>query len=230
MRQPAPERLQDIDARLWQDPIGAVWRDQAQKTAEIPFRDCASKEALPDDGESYAHSCPPGIGNGEVVLGVMLPGAPFPEAEETRRQIRYAVLSALHVKDYVPTDEEHIGYFRQRIDEAGASGPAMPVQAAAAAPAQTAAARGGSSPPKPRERRPTSGRVARCIGDQRAADIPAAVTANLAPRPDGAGRGWTRRSKNLWKQTMQPAFWFFGSIKTNFRKRLVVGLSAAYGP
>jgi hypothetical protein len=45
------------------------------------------------------------------LIGVDLPGDPYPEAVETRRRLRYAVLSALHVAKYVPVDNRHIGYF-----------------------------------------------------------------------------------------------------------------------
>jgi hypothetical protein len=89
---------QDIDARLWQDPFGAVERG------------IASKRKSDQPGNSGGHAlqgfgCP----KDTLVLGVTLPGAPYPEVAETRRRLRYAVLSALHVAGYAPADEKHIG-------------------------------------------------------------------------------------------------------------------------
>jgi hypothetical protein len=97
---------QDIDARLWQDPFGAVNRSiQEKRNAKID----------PDNGHRIADFLR-SLESGEkppetLLIGVDLPGDPYPEAVETRRRLRYAVLSALHVAKYVPVDERHIGYF-----------------------------------------------------------------------------------------------------------------------
>ena len=96
---------QDIDARLWQDPFGAVNRS---------IEDKRSAKIDPDDGHRVADflaALESGTESTETLLiGVDLPGDPYPEAVETRRRLRYAVLSALHVAKYVPADERHIGY------------------------------------------------------------------------------------------------------------------------
>jgi hypothetical protein len=96
---------QDIDARLWQDPFAAVERGlEDKRNAKID----------PDDGHRVADflaSLESGAKATETLfIGVDLPGDPYPEAVETRRRLRYAVLSALHVAKYVPADERHIGY------------------------------------------------------------------------------------------------------------------------
>ncbi len=44
-------------------------------------------------------------------------GAPYPEDEETRRRVRYAVVSGLAASGFAPEDEQHIGYLRTRADE-----------------------------------------------------------------------------------------------------------------
>ena len=111
---------QDIDARLWEDPFGAVNRS---------IEDKRSAKIDPDDGRRVADFLksleggekPPEI----LLIGVTLLGDPYPEAVETRRRLRYAVLSALHVARYVPADERHIGYLstaKPRKPEAVASG------------------------------------------------------------------------------------------------------------
>ena len=48
----------------------------------------------------------------DAPIGATLPGAPYPEAAETRRRLRYAILAALHTEGYLPTDEKHLGYLR----------------------------------------------------------------------------------------------------------------------
>lgn len=111
---------QDIDARLWQDPFGAVNRSiENKRGAKID----------PDDGHRVADflaALESGAESTETLLiGVDLPGDPYPEAVETRRRLRYAVLSALHVAKYVPADERHIGYLstaKPRKPETVASG------------------------------------------------------------------------------------------------------------
>jgi hypothetical protein len=93
---------QDVDARLWQDPLGAI-----RKEIGPP----------PKPGTEACHDgprCLASAGNQKtLVLGIMVPGSPFIESEELRRQFRYAVLSSLGSKqEYAPKDEDHIGYFQ----------------------------------------------------------------------------------------------------------------------
>ncbi len=93
---------QDIDARLWQDPLGAVIRDIDDRSAR---NSTASDVAHDEAGFDHQREA-------TLVLGVTLPGASYPEVVETRRRLRYAVLAALHVAGFTPTDEKHIGYWR----------------------------------------------------------------------------------------------------------------------
>jgi hypothetical protein len=100
------ESEQDVDARLWQDPFAAVQRaledkrngnlDPREGHCLANFQEVVKKRDLSEQ---------------VLLVGVDLPGDPYPEAVETRRRLRYAVLSSLHVEKYVPVDERHIGYF-----------------------------------------------------------------------------------------------------------------------
>ncbi|HXJ02087.1 MAG TPA: hypothetical protein VNH44_12765, partial [Micropepsaceae bacterium] len=101
------EAAQDVDARLWQDPFGAMWRDIAQAGAP----QAAGLPCEPDKARLSPHSCTPRVSGDVLVLGVMLPGDRYAEGEESRRQVRYAVVSSLAAKNYAPDDAEHIGYF-----------------------------------------------------------------------------------------------------------------------
>ena len=95
---------QDVDARLWQDPFDAIWKDVDRR----------AKDKLPPPCKGDAVECSGLANEKSVILGVLLPGSPYPEQEELRRQIRYAVLSSLNAgtsnDNYDPRDEQHIGY------------------------------------------------------------------------------------------------------------------------
>jgi hypothetical protein len=93
---------QNVDARLWQDPFAAVRQYIDDK------RNVGSKSDsihTIDYFQEHFGDRPP------LLLAVTMSGAPYPEAAETRRRLRYAVLAGLHVLKYTPEDEKHIGYF-----------------------------------------------------------------------------------------------------------------------
>src|SRR5207237_8462726 len=83
------EQLQEVDARLWQDPFGAMWRDlDSQSTTgsqtgqtsssntNLPIKECHQQQPLPHS----PHSCPPFEPPDKMIIRcVMLPGDPFPE-------------------------------------------------------------------------------------------------------------------------------------------------------
>ena len=70
-------------------------------------------EAPKPAGASRQASKTPGDAADEPkVIWVTMPGGPYFLEEETRRRTRYAVVSALNVKDFVPCDPTHIGYYR----------------------------------------------------------------------------------------------------------------------
>ena len=94
--------LQNVDARLWQDPFGAVAQfldDSKQKTTQTSIHD------VPEFVKKSKWSK-------TLVIGVTLPGGRYPIEVEERRRLRYAVVAALHTAKYTPEDAEHIGYLR----------------------------------------------------------------------------------------------------------------------
>jgi hypothetical protein len=111
----------EVDARLWQDPLAAVRKLLADKgksrrggAEQGGARSSAARQTNCDDATAnLPHSCSPIMAtDGDVlVIGVTVPGAPYGEDAESRRRYRYAVLSALDLRKYVPKDGEHIGYF-----------------------------------------------------------------------------------------------------------------------
>jgi len=105
------EAAQDIDARLWEDPFRAVARareriqkspggekDQNRHSEERFADELARQQRLAGDG-------------GVFVVAVMLFGGPYAEQVESRRRLRYAVLAGLQSRGFVPSDNEHLGYF-----------------------------------------------------------------------------------------------------------------------
>jgi hypothetical protein len=96
---------QDVEARLWQDPLAAI---QEQYEREKGKRTISQDHSI-NNARVYLQK--------SLVIGVMLPGGPYPEDSETRRRYRYAVLAALHTANYDPIDENHLGYFETTKNE-----------------------------------------------------------------------------------------------------------------
>lgn len=99
---------QDIVSRLWQDPFAAGAQLDEKKTECEPakpetrdLRHCTSP-LFDASGKRIA----------DLVIGVMVPGAPYVDIAETRRRLRYAVTSALQAENFLPEDAQRIGYFR----------------------------------------------------------------------------------------------------------------------
>ncbi len=103
--------MQDVDARLWQDPLTAVAKYRAEARKEEP------KKLEDDDNLHSAKGLLEEVakqskgGRHVEVLAVMLPGGPYSENVESRRRGRYAVLAALNASRLSPDDTEHLGYF-----------------------------------------------------------------------------------------------------------------------
>jgi hypothetical protein len=100
--------VQDVEARLWQDPFGVAGKAYEERRSKPP-RDPA--DAVPGP-EVLRKQVADNVKRREGVtaIGVMVLGGRFVGAEEYRRRTRYAVLSALMGESYRPFDAERIGY------------------------------------------------------------------------------------------------------------------------
>lgn len=103
--------IQDVEARLWQDPFAAVAKTLGK----------SDSQAEQQCGESDRH-CRSPLGDldknkNTTVIAVTLSGAPYFEDAEFRRRLRYAVLAGLSRRGFVPNDAQHIGYFRPKRNE-----------------------------------------------------------------------------------------------------------------
>lgn len=100
------------DARLWQDPFGAI----PSQTGGGSERTARSLEAV--IGHAIKEHCR------LDVLGAMVFGGPYEELAERRRRSRYAVVSALNAIKRYPDNPEKIGYLTLPMgggDRSGAS-------------------------------------------------------------------------------------------------------------
>ena len=105
---------QDVDGRLWQDPIAVAQKQEALLDAKI------KAERVPKDDHSTRHDISTlaellreraGTFPGHVLLlAVMLDAGPYSEQGESRLRARQAVLEGLSESGFVPIDGEHIGF------------------------------------------------------------------------------------------------------------------------
>jgi uncharacterized membrane protein YidH (DUF202 family) len=132
---------QDVEARLWQDPMAAV--ETARRVSEASAKvieasvkankdkptasvapekfSCVSTpvNGVPDpDAHSPKHLCQSILRKlqetpgGILVMGAMVSGAPYAADIENRRRTRYAVLAGLYRSGYMPVNNQHVGYVR----------------------------------------------------------------------------------------------------------------------
>src|SRR6266404_6065185 len=104
---------QDVDARLWQDPIGVTQKQKAlldeqiekgvvKKGSAESHDICALSDLLSQRVNTF---------RGHVLLlAVMLDAGPYSEQAESRLRARQAVLEGLSESGFVPIDGEHIGF------------------------------------------------------------------------------------------------------------------------
>ena len=98
--------LEDVAARLWQDPLAvahdALRISKKEQGIEPLARQIATN--LRDNRQL-------------LILPVAVPGSPYAEGAEHRRRIRHAVLAGLAAQKREPLRDEHIGYFNFTFPE-----------------------------------------------------------------------------------------------------------------
>ncbi len=104
---------QDVEARLWQDPISVAEKQKSLlderiekglvKGDDIKSHDISTLAKLLRERVNIFHE-------NVLLLAVMLDAGPYSEQAESRLRARQAVLEGLNESGFVPIDGEHIGY------------------------------------------------------------------------------------------------------------------------
>src|ERR1700722_5966343 len=102
--------LQDVEARLWQDPFAAV-ADKLAKSNDLKRENCEKKVEIRDD---HCRSPLRKAQQTPLVMIASAVGSPYSEDHEYRRRLRYAILAGLSRQGFVPRDPEHLGFFWPR--------------------------------------------------------------------------------------------------------------------
>ena len=107
----------ELSARLWEDPLSALKRNEAERLLRCGKQTAASTPSScgpgvettgrsPDDLLRQLDSDSDGKWSDSLLIFALVPGADFVGAEEVRRRTRYATLAGLMAKGYVPDNAE----------------------------------------------------------------------------------------------------------------------------
>src|SRR6266436_3302544 len=111
---------QDVDARLWQDPIGVAQKQKSLLDEQIDkglakkgvtglHEITALAQLLRERVKTFENDKK--IADKHVLfLAVMLDAGPYSEQAESRLRARQAVLEGLSESGFAPVDGEHIGF------------------------------------------------------------------------------------------------------------------------
>lgn len=102
---------QDVNARLWQDPIAVAQKEEASLDAETKAGRASENTSSRHDISALAQLLCERASKFKVLLfAVMLDAGPYSEQGESRLRARQAVLEGLSESGFVPIDGEHIGF------------------------------------------------------------------------------------------------------------------------
>jgi hypothetical protein len=125
-----PHYGQDVEARLWQDPLEAVQAADRTEAGEKPAPGAAKTVAPCGHAKATCHTADwlrsqiAAAHGSTLVLPVMIFGGPYAEDAEDRRRTRYAVLSNLMDSKFQPVYSRGIGYVA--FDDATAQAHGLP--------------------------------------------------------------------------------------------------------
>ena len=105
---------QDVDARLWQDPIAVAQKQETLleteiKAGRIPEADYAARHDINALAKLLSNRTNK-FNKRVLLLAVMLDAGPYSEQGESRLRARHAVLEGLSESGFLPRDGEHIGF------------------------------------------------------------------------------------------------------------------------
>ena len=207
IRQNAKE---NIDARLWQDPFGAIAKWHREQLAADKKLGGKQKHCTDRQCESPLSRAPTGE---TLVLAVTVSGSPYAESEEGRRRARYAVVSALRVTGFMPASAEHIGYWR-------------PVDCQPADNQQSQQHQASNEKPQ----QPRHTRIAAHKNSGKSVAIPTAAQRQYAELRGGPANGGNAINENgscssedpLWADSAVPYEWFYGSERNGSERNVLL--------
>jgi hypothetical protein len=98
--------LQDVEARLWEDPFRAIRHIQGSTPGERCEKALGDTRQQPDALSKRIKFV--GTHSKITILPVLIQGGPYFENGESRRRARYAVVMALLNAGWEPSDEEKL--------------------------------------------------------------------------------------------------------------------------
>src|SRR5713101_7117679 len=104
---------QDVDARLWQDPIAVTEKQKALFDAEIKAKGAPQDLSALHDISTLRELLSKRVNvfhENVLLLAVMVDAGPYSEQGESRLRSREAVLKGLSESGFEPVDGEHIGF------------------------------------------------------------------------------------------------------------------------
>jgi hypothetical protein len=103
--------VQDVDARLWQDPLAVAQKAKAQLDAEMLVKSVPAERTIRHQLDTLVGQVrKQAEGSPILLLAVMIDSGPYPEQGESRLRARQAVLTGMNESGWLPVDSEHIGY------------------------------------------------------------------------------------------------------------------------
>ena len=122
---------QDVDARLWQDPIGVAQKQKALLDEQIEKGVAKAAESHDICALTNLLSQRVSTFQGHVLLlAVMLDAGPYSEQAESRLRTRQAVLEGLSESGFIPNDGEHIGFVTGAWPPPETNVPSTPIERA----------------------------------------------------------------------------------------------------
>ncbi len=115
-----PERMksalmshQDVEARLWQDPLAAIEKEISTRSGatQLSTSETSAAESHPSIYLRNVITAELSKDHTVTVLAVSVFGGSFDAGAEWRRRIRFAILSALGTQGYNPENPDALGYY-----------------------------------------------------------------------------------------------------------------------
>ena len=111
---------QDVEARLWQDPLAAIEKEISTRSgAAKPSSSASASESHSSISLRNVITAELSKDHTVTVLAVSVFGGSFDAGAEWRRRVRFAILSALGSHEYSPENPDALGYYVTTLNNSG---------------------------------------------------------------------------------------------------------------